>query len=143
MSSIHVLLIEDNEGDILLISEALEEKKMVSKISVVKDGKLAVEILARKGNNQETLLPDLILLDVNLPRKNGHEVLQYIKGSAYLRQIPVIMLSTSSSEGDILQSYRNYANCFITKPGDAGDFSEVVTGIERFWLSIVQLPKNY
>ena len=98
MSSIQVLLIEDNEGDILLISEALEEKKMVSKINVVKDGKLAVEILARKGNNQETLLPDLILLDVNLPRKNGHEVLQYIKGSAYLRQIPVIMLSTSSSE---------------------------------------------
>ncbi len=139
---IHILIVEDNEGDVLLISEALEEKKIVSKISVVKNGEQAIDFLEKQGVYQQVLLPDLILLDINLPRKNGHEVLQYIKETEHLKQIPVIMLTTSSSESDILKSYKNHANCYITKPVDVDNFLKAVTSIEEFWISLVQLPPN-
>ena len=140
MTPIHILLVEDNEGDIFLTVEALEERKIVNKISVVKDGKEAIDFLEKVEGFEDTDQPDLILLDVNLPKKNGHEVLTYIKGHLKLKHIPVIMLTTSSSERDIQKSYANHANCFITKPIDADDFLRVVSSIENYWISIVSLP---
>lgn len=142
MKSIHILLVEDNEGDIFLVTEALEEGKIVNKISVSKDGKEAIDFLDRKGKYENAGVPDLILLDVNLPKKNGHEVLEYIKGQENLKQIPVIMLTTSSAEKDILLSYKNHANCFITKPVDVDSFLKVIYSIENFWINIVALPVN-
>lgn len=140
MDPIHILLVEDNEGDILLTTEALAEGKIVNRISVVRDGKEAIDFLDAKDPYLERELPNLVLLDVNLPRKNGHEVLQYIKESQELKHIPVIMLTTSSSEKDILISYKNHANCYITKPVEVDNFLDVVTSIENFWISVVQLP---
>lgn len=142
MNSIHILLVEDNEGDIFLITEALEEGKIVDKISVTKDGKEAIDFLEKKEKYKNEETPDLILLDVNLPKKNGHEVLEYIKTSENLKQIPVIMLTTSSSDKDVLLSYKNHANCFITKPLDVNNFLTIVSSIESFWINIVKLPKN-
>lgn len=140
MEPLHILLVEDNEGDILLTTEAFEEGKIINKTTVIKDGKSAIDFLDQ-GCITATL-PDLILLDVNLPRKNGHEVLQHIKQHEKLRTIPVIMLTTSSSDKDIRLSYESHANCYITKPVDAVDFFEAVTKIEDFWINIVQLPKQ-
>lgn len=140
MKPIHILLVEDNEGDILLTTEALEEKKIVNKISVVKDGDKAIDFLNKKNEYKDAELPNLILLDINLPKKNGHEVLQYLKTNDKFKHIPIIMLTTSSSEKDIMMSYQHYANCFITKPVEVNDFIEAVTKIENFWVSIVQLP---
>lgn len=140
MKSIHVLLVEDNEGDILLTMEALEEGKLVNKISIARDGKEALDFLEKRGAFNEEPAPDLILLDVNLPKKNGHEVLEHIKTSADLRHIPVIMLTTSSSFRDINKSYVNHANCFITKPIEVDDFFKVVIQIENFWVNVAQLP---
>jgi CheY-like chemotaxis protein len=140
MKRIHILLVEDNEGDILLTTDALEEGKIINKVSVVKDGKLAIDFLNNKEPYADAEIPNLILLDINLPKKNGHEVLKYIKGSEKFRHIPIIMLTTSSSEKDIHEAYNHYANCFITKPVDVDEFMEAVTKIESFWISIVQLP---
>ena len=140
MKRIHILLVEDNEGDILLTTEALEEGKIINKVSVVKDGKLAIDFLNNKEPYADEEIPNLILLDINLPKKNGHEVLKYIKGSEKFRHIPIIMLTTSSSEKDIHEAYNQYANCFITKPVDVDEFMEAVIKIESFWISIVQLP---
>ena len=140
MKRIHILLVEDNDGDILLTTEALEEGKIINKVSVVKDGKLAIDFLNNKEPYVDAEIPNLILLDINLPKKNGHEVLRYIKGSQKFRHIPIIMLTTSSSEKDIHEAYNHYANCFITKPVDVDEFMEAVTKIESFWISIVQLP---
>ncbi|MBC7382092.1 MAG: response regulator [Bacteroidia bacterium] len=140
MKPIHILLVEDNDGDILLTTEALNEGKISNIISVVKDGWEAIQFLEKNGKYLDVQIPDLILLDVNLPKMNGHEVLKNIKANEKLRQIPVIILTTSSSENDVHLSYQNYANCFITKPVDVGDFLKVVSYIENFWISIVQLP---
>lgn len=142
MKPIHILLVEDNEGDIFLVTEALEEGKIVNKISVTKDGKDAIDFLEKKGKFQNAEKPDLILLDVNLPKKNGYEVLEHIKSKDHLKQIPVIMLTTSSAEKDILMSYENHANCFITKPVDVENFLKVVYSIENLWINIVTLPAN-
>lgn len=136
----HILLIEDNEGDILLTTEALEEKSIAKKISVIRDGKRAIEYLDQLAYNDQHELPDIILLDINLPKKNGHEVLQHIKESESLKQIPVIMLTTSSSDQDILISYKNHANCYITKPTDVDGFNTVMESIENFWVQTVTLP---
>ncbi len=140
MHQIHILLVEDNEGDILLTTEALEEGKIVNKISVAKDGKAAIDFLEKKNGYEKDTKPDLILLDVNLPKKNGHEVLQYIKNDDKFKMIPVIILTTSSSEKDIMLSYKNYANCFITKPVEVDNFLQVISSIENFWISVVHLP---
>lgn len=142
MESIHILLVEDNEGDILLTSEALEEGRILNKLSVVRDGKEAINFLEKNGNFAETTTPDLILLDVNLPKKNGHEVLKYIKQHKDLKRIPVIMLTTSSSQADIDISYQNYANCYITKPIEVDDFMKAVNQIEEFWVNLVKLPSK-
>jgi len=140
MIPIHILLVEDNEGDILLTKEAFEDVKIVVKLSIVKDGKEAIDFIDRNGKYAGETLPDLLLLDVNLPKKNGHEVLKYIKGKDALKQIPVIMLTTSSTELDINLSYNNYANCYITKPVEVNDFLAIIATIENFWISIVKLP---
>lgn len=141
MNSIHILLVEDNEGDILLTTEALEEGKIMNKLTVARDGQEAMDFLNKKGNFKNAKLPDLILLDVNLPRKNGHEVLKYIKTHDVFRSIPVIMLTTSSAQNDIDKSYENYANCYITKPIELNDFMVAIGKIEDFWINLVKLPK--
>ncbi|MEI9947154.1 MAG: response regulator [Chitinophagaceae bacterium] len=142
MPTTHILQVEDNEGDIFLTKEAFEDAKIKVKLSVVKDGKEALDFLNKLGKYGDVVLPDLLLLDVNLPKKSGHEVLKYIKSNDYFKHIPVIMLTTSSSENDISLSYNNYANCYITKPSDAGEFLSIVTAIENFWLTVVKLPKH-
>ncbi len=140
MKSVHLLLAEDNEGDILLIKEALEEVKHVIELSIVKDGKEALDFISRQGKYKEAKKPDLIMLDVNLPKKNGHEVLQFIKGSEALKHIPVIILSTSSSKQDINISNANFANCFITKPVNVNEFLSVVTTSINYWITMAKLP---
>ena len=140
MKPIHILLVEDNEGDILLTTEALHESKIVNKVTVLKDGKKAIDFFENIINKED--VPDLVLLDINLPKKNGHEVLHFIKSSDNYKQIPVIMLTTSSSESDILNSYKNYVNCYITKPIEAHDFMNAVAKIEDFWINIVSIPKE-
>lgn len=142
MKSIHILLVEDNEGDILLTTEALNESKIANTVSVVRDGWEAVQFLEKNGKYIHASTPNLILLDINLPKMNGHEVVKYIKSNELIRHIPVIMLTTSSSNHDLLKSYQNLANCFITKPVDVSDFLKVITTIENFWISIVQLPNT-
>ena len=139
MNPIHILLVEDNEGDILLTKEAFEDAKVLINLSVVKDGKAAIDFLNKEGIYSNVAMPEILLLDVNLPKKNGHEVLKYIKKSDTLKHIAVIMLTTSSSEKDINEAYQNYVNCFITKPVDINNFLEVVSKIENFWVSVVRL----
>jgi len=142
MQEIHILLVDDNEGDILLTKEALEEAKIVNRISVAYDGVQALSFLKKEPPFMQYESPDLILLDINLPRMDGTELLGIIKHDPELRRIPVIMLTTSSSERDILTSYDNHANCYITKPVDLERFMDVVRTIEDFWISIVKLPKT-
>ena len=142
MQQIHILLVDDNEGDILLTREALEEARIINKVSIAYDGLQAIDLLKKSARVAGTI-PDLILLDINLPKMNGTEVLSIIKNDPDLRRIPVIMLTTSSSEKDILASYNNYANCYITKPVDLDRFMDVVRTIEDFWISIVKLPKTH
>ncbi|MEP7108113.1 MAG: response regulator [Ferruginibacter sp.] len=142
MIPIHILLVEDNEGDIILILEALKEGKINNKISITRDGEQAIQFLNKEGTYTHAQRPDLILLDINLPRIDGKEVLLYIKTNPELKAIPVIMLTTSSSEKDVIESYENYANCYISKPVDLDKFFEIVQKIENFWITIVHLPKN-
>ncbi|MEO5683904.1 MAG: response regulator [Chitinophagaceae bacterium] len=143
MNSIHILLIEDNAGDILLTTEALQQGKLINRLSVVTNGDEAIDFLTKQGNYANAGLPDLILLDINLPRKNGHEVLQYIKESRELKHIPVIMLTTSSSESDIASSYQHSANCYISKPVDVNAFMDAIAKLGDFWINIVTLPKSH
>jgi chemotaxis family two-component system response regulator Rcp1 len=138
MQQIHILLVDDNEGDILLTREALDDARIINKISIAYDGLEAIRFLK---NAPGANTPDLILLDINLPKMNGTEVLGIIKSDPDLKRIPVIMLTTSSAEKDILASYDNHANCYITKPVDLDRFMSVVRTIEDFWISIVKLPK--
>jgi len=138
MKSINLLLVEDNEGDIVLTMEAFEESRLINKITVLRDGKEAIRFFDNLPN--ETERPDLVLLDVNLPKVSGHDVLKHIKSDEKLRTIPVIMLTTSSAEKDILQSYKNHVNCYITKPIDIGDFIKAMAKIEDFWINIVSIP---
>ncbi len=142
MKHAHILLVEDNEGDILLTTEALDEGKIVNTVSVVKNGRDAVDFLFKNGEFKDVETPDLVLLDINLPLKNGHEVLQLIKSNEKTCHIPVIMLTTSSSEKDVKKSYKHHANCYITKPVEVDDFIDAVTTIEEFWFSLVVLPRD-
>ncbi|HMK24857.1 MAG TPA: response regulator [Chitinophagaceae bacterium] len=142
MSEIQILLVEDNEGDIILTLEAFKEIKVKNSIAVVKDGEEAIEFLKKQGQYADRTMPNLILLDINMPKLNGIEVLDFIKKDEKLRKIPVVMLTTSSSESDIAACYEKSANCFITKPLDFGKFLNVVEAIESFWFTIAQLPKT-
>ena len=139
--SLKVLLVEDNEGDVRLIKEAFNESKIEKTFSVAKDGEDALNYLYKRGvYNTETLRPDIILLDINLPRKNGFEVLESIKSDPDLKRIPVIMLSSSSSEDHISKSYELSANCYITKPVDFDEYTQLVRTIEDFWFQMAKLP---
>jgi CheY-like chemotaxis protein len=142
MAEIQILLVEDNEGDILLTLEAFKEMTVKSNIAVVKDGEEAIEFLKKQGKYTDSSMPNLILLDINMPKLNGIEVLDFIKKDGNLKKIPVVMLTTSSSESDISECYDKFANCFITKPLDFGKFLNVVEAIESFWFTTAQLPKT-
>lgn len=139
---VQILLVEDNPGDVRLTVEALKEAKVVNKLTVVKDGIEALTLLRRQGQHAHAARPDLILLDLNLPRKDGREVLAEIKADDDLKRIPVVILTTSQDEQDVLNTYNLHANCYITKPVDFDQFITVVKSIEDFWLGIVVLPKN-
>jgi len=138
--SLHVLLVEDNEGDVRLIKEAFSESKIDKKFAVAKDGEDALNYLYKRGDYANTQRPDIILLDINLPRKNGFEVLEKIKSDPDLKRIPVIMLSSSSSEDHIAKSYDLSANCYVTKPVDFDEYTEAVKIIEDFWFQMAKLP---
>ncbi|MEO6683296.1 MAG: response regulator [Ginsengibacter sp.] len=142
INSTRILLVEDNEGDILLTLEAFKQAKIANPVEVVKDGEEALRYLAKEGEYIDAQTPDLILLDINLPKVDGLEVLSFIKNDEKLRIIPVVMLTTSDAEIDILQSYQEHANCYITKPVNFNNFMEVIQTIKDFWINIVQLPKK-
>jgi chemotaxis family two-component system response regulator Rcp1 len=137
---VEILLVEDNPGDVRLTKEALKEYKIINNLSVVMDGEKATDFLFKKGEYKNAPTPDIILLDLNLPKKDGREVLAEIKNDEKLRTIPVIVLSTSESDLDISSSYYNHANCYITKPVDFDNFIEVVKTLQNFWVSVVKLP---
>jgi len=137
---IEILLVEDNPADVRLTKEALKSGKILHSLSVVGDGVEALAFLRRQGKYKDARRPDLILLDLNLPKKGGREVLEEIKSDDELKSIPVVVLTVSKAEEDVLKTYRLHANCYITKPVDLDQFISVVQSIEDFWFSIVQLP---
>ena len=139
---VEILLVEDNPGDVRLTKEALKEGKVYNNLHWAKDGVEALEFLRRQGKHANAPRPDIILLDLNLPKKDGREVLALIKNDADLKQIPVVVLTTSEAEEDVLKSYELHANCFVTKPVDLEKFIHVVQSIDRFWLTVVTLPPN-
>ena len=138
--TIEVLLVEDNPGDVRLTIEAMRESKVLINLNVAPDGEEALAFLRREGKHQGAPRPDLILMDLNLPKKDGREVLAEIKFDPDLRRIPVVVLTTSRAEEDILRTYDLHANCFITKPVDLDQFITVVEAISDFWFSVVRLP---
>ena len=135
-TSVHILLVEDNEGDILLTLEAFEESKIKNEISVVRNGQEALDFLYKRGNFLNAKKPDLILLDINIPIYNGHEVLQIIKTDSKLKKIPVDMLTTSSHQRDIDKAYENYSNSYVKKPLAMEEFLDSILKIEAFWLQL-------
>jgi len=139
---INILLIEDNPGDARLAKEALKEGKVKNQLHIVTDGMEATDFLFKRNKYKDAPDPDLIILDLNLPKKHGHEVLAEIKADENLKRIPVVILTISKAEEDILKTYNLHANCYITKPLDLNKFLEVVKSIEDFWLTIVTLPNH-
>ncbi|MFN3641198.1 MAG: response regulator [Flavobacterium sp.] len=142
MKKAHILLVEDNEGDILLTIEAFEESKIQTNISVVKNGKDALDFVFQREQFKDVERPDIILLDINIPIFNGHEVVQQLKNDPVLKKIPVIMLTTSSNPKDINRAYDNHTNSFVTKPIEMKDFLDAVLKIEEFWLQLCKLSKE-
>jgi CheY-like chemotaxis protein len=138
---IDILLVEDNPGDVRLTREALLEGKVLNQLHVVGDGVEALDYLLRRGRYAEATRPDLVLLDLNLPKKDGREVLAQIKADDDLKRIPVVVLTTSQAEEDIFKSYDLHANCYIAKPVDFENFIQVVRSIDTFWLTVVRLPE--
>jgi len=139
---VEILLVEDNPGDVDLAREALDNSKINNTLSVVGDGEEAMDFLHRRGKHAAAPRPDLILLDLNLPKKDGREVLAEFKADDNLKRIPVVILTTSKEEEDIIKSYDLHANCYITKPIDLHQFIHVIRAIEDFWLTIVKLPPS-
>ena len=139
---VEILLVEDNPGDIRLTREALRETTLRTRLNVVSDGAQATSYLRQRPPFEDSTRPDLVLMDLNLPRRNGHEVLKEIKEDTRLRAIPVVILTTSNAEKDIARAYEAHANCYIRKPVDFGQFMDVVRMIERFWFNIVLLPSQ-
>ena len=140
--SIEILLVEDSPGDVRLTQEVLRDGKVSNRLNIVHDGVAALSFLRREGQYVAAPCPDLILLDLNLPKKDGREVLEVIKSDSSFRRIPVVILTTSQAEEDILKAYDLHANCYITKPIDLEQFIRVIKSIEEFWLSIVKLPQD-
>lgn len=139
---IKILLVEDNPGDVELVKRSLRNGKLTNVLYQVKDGVEAMKFLRNSNSEEKNPCPDLVLLDINLPNKNGLEVLEEIKEDPVLKTIPVIMLTTSSADSDILLSYKHHVNAFVTKPVDAQEFVETVKTIEEFWLTLVKLPSK-
>jgi CheY-like chemotaxis protein len=139
---IEVLLVEDDPGDVVLITEAFEDNKVNNRLAVVQDGVEALQYLRREPPFEDATEPDLVLLDLNLPRKDGREVLAEVKADPDLRRIPVVVLTTSKAEEDILRSYDLHANAYVTKPVDFDRFIEVVRQIDEFFVSVVKLPSR-
>jgi chemotaxis family two-component system response regulator Rcp1 len=139
--SIEILLVEDNPGDVRLAVEAPRDAKVANRLHIVEDGVEAMSFLRREGRYADVPQPNLILLDLNLPRRDGREVLAEIKQDADLKRIPVVILTSSAAEQDVVQAYNLYANCYITKPMDLDQFLKVVRSIEDFWLIVVTLPQ--
>ncbi len=142
LESVEILLVEDNPGDVRLTIEVLRDGKFSNRLNVAADGVEAMNFLHRRGGYSNAQRPDLVLLDLNLPRKDGREVLAEIKTDPALKRIPVVVLTTSSTQIDVLRSYELQANCYITKPVDLAQFTKVVRQIQDFWLTIVQLPEE-
>ncbi len=140
MDAIEILLVEDNPGDVCLIREAFQLGSICKRLEVVEDGEAALNYLRRQGKYRFALHPDLILLDLNLPKIDGREVLSEIKDDPQLRHIPVIILTTSDSEKDVVSAYERHANCYLTKPQDLFQYLELIENIESYWLSTVCLP---
>jgi chemotaxis family two-component system response regulator Rcp1 len=140
MRPIEILIVEDNPVDVLMTREALKSGRIMNQLSVVEDGEQAIAFLFRRGEYSEAPRPDLVLLDLNLPKKDGREILAEIKNDADLRSIPVVVLTTSQAEEDVLRSYDCGANCFIVKPVDLEQFTSTILSLEDFWFSIVRLP---
>jgi chemotaxis family two-component system response regulator Rcp1 len=143
LPSIDILLVEDSLGDARLAQEALRESKVQNQLHHVLDGVDAMDFLRRQGKYGDAIRPDLIVLDLNLPRKDGREVLAEIKQDEDLKRIPVVILTTSKAEEDIIKSYNLHANCYISKPIDLNQFMKVVKSVEEFWLTIVKLPPHH
>lgn len=141
-SLVEILLVEDNPGDVRLTQEAMKEGKMRNRLSVAVDGVEAMAFLRQEGKYADAPRPDVILLDLNLPKKDGRTVLAEIKADPDLKRIPVVILTSSKAEEDILNSYDSHANCYITKPSDLEQFIDVVKSVEGFWFQIVKLPKE-
>lgn len=142
INPVEILLVEDNPADVRLTKEALKEEKLYSNLHVASDGVEAMAFLHKEGKYSKAVRPDLILLDLNLPKKDGREVLNEIKTDDKLKAIPVVVLTVSKSEEDILKSYNLHANCYITKPVDISQFVKIAKSIQDFWLTIVKLPPN-
>ncbi|MCF1713654.1 response regulator [Flavihumibacter sp. RY-1] len=140
MEPIRILLVEDNEGDVVLTLEAFESIRLANSVKVVNDGEEAIQYLNKEGSFADAEEPDMILLDINLPKIDGKQVLQYIKTHERFKVIPVVILTSSASERDINETYSQHANCYITKPVDFSKFITVIKSIETFWINIVQLP---
>jgi chemotaxis family two-component system response regulator Rcp1 len=139
---IDILLVEDSEGDARLAKEAMRDSKIRNTLHHVTDGEEAMAFLRKEGKHSTAPRPDLVLLDLNLPKKDGRQVLAEIKGDESLKRIPVVILTVSSAEEDILKTYNLHANCYITKPIDLAQFMKVVRSVEEFWLTIVKLPNG-
>lgn len=139
---VEILLVEDNPADVRLTVEALKDGKILNNLTVASDGVEALQVLRREGAHADASRPDIILLDLNLPRLDGREVLQQIKDDEDLRRIPVVVLTTSADEQDVLRMYDLHANCYITKPVDLEQFLDIVKTIEDFWLTVVRLPAD-
>ncbi len=136
----HILLVEDNPADVRLIEESLKENKLLVRLSTVGDGETAIDFLGRQGKHANAVRPDLILLDLNLPRKDGRAVLAEIKADDRFKAIPVVVLTSSSHEEDVAISYGLHANCYVRKPIDINEFIKIVQHIDAFWFSVVKLP---
>jgi CheY-like chemotaxis protein len=137
---IDILMVEDNLGDVRLTKESLNHAKVRNRLSVVGDGIEAIRYLRKEGPYSEVARPDLILLDLNLPKKSGHEILKEIKQDSSLKRIPVVVMTSSPAEEDIIKSYDLHANCYVTKPVDFVQFNKIVKSVEDFWMSVVKLP---
>ncbi len=137
-----ILLVEDNEGDIELTREAFEEARFRNNLHIAKDGDEALDFLYRRNGNENAAIPDIILLDLNLPKTDGREVLEHIKNHSELKRIPTIVLTSSQADTDVIESYNLHANCYIVKPVDATKFMNVVQSVENFWIDIVCLPSD-
>ena len=137
-----ILLVEDNPGDVLLTQEAFQEGRLAHRLSVAEDGEEALRFLRKEGKYRDAPRPDLILLDLNVPKKDGRELLAEVKSDPQLRHIPVIVLTTSDAEQDVWRAYKLHANCYLTKPVRMDDFLEKVRSVEEFWLTVVRLPTH-